>query len=522
MPGLKSLLAALSFAIALGLTAASAEAVYERGNGTDPFTLDPQRTSTAAEANILRDLYEGLLVHGPFGGLIPGAAERWEISADGLVYIFHLRAALWTDGSAVTAADFVRGLRRLVDPAAAPDARLFRSLEGAEAIIAGQAPLDTLGVRAEDDATLAIRLVQPTPALLDFLARPAAMPIHRNLVEVPGIPSVEGPFNGAYQFERFAPSEGLWLVRNPSFRDQAALARSIRWSTARMTSSWRCASSPKGASSPTMICRSWASRHGGRHSGRSSGSRVISAPISTPPILRACSATGGSAWRWPSPSIATPSTPMSGRETMDPDPRRSCRPALPPTALPPRPISAPTTAPPGLAEARRLLAEAGFGAGNPLSLTIAIAATELNRRTAAVIAANLAEIGVMATVTERPAADHYAAPAGERTFDLASFAWIGDANHVSEFLGLFTAMGPGVTLYRSAEFDGLIAEAAITQDRTVQTALYEAADRLLMRDLPAIPLLHYAALNLVSTRLRGWEDNVVDIHLTRWMSIAAE
>ena len=101
---------------------AFAEVVYNRGKRREPESLDPHKTSTVYEAHILRDLFEGLVMQDKDANLIPGAAESWTVSDDGTVYTFKLRQdAAWSDGSPVTADDFVYSFRRLEDPATAAE-----------------------------------------------------------------------------------------------------------------------------------------------------------------------------------------------------------------------------------------------------------------------------------------------------------------------------------------------------------------------------------------------------------------
>jgi ABC-type oligopeptide transport system substrate-binding subunit len=93
-------------------------AVLNRGNVAEPDTLDPPQYGLAVEVEILNDLFLGLTARDQSGNLIPGAAERWGISPDGTTYTFHLRKGLlWSDGSPLTAMDFVAGIRRMLDPA---------------------------------------------------------------------------------------------------------------------------------------------------------------------------------------------------------------------------------------------------------------------------------------------------------------------------------------------------------------------------------------------------------------------
>ena len=100
----KSLLVLALAGAAFAATSASAEVVLHRGNGGEPQTLDQAHTSIDVEANILKDLYEGLTVYDAAGNIIPGIAESWTVSDDGLTYTFKLRAdAKWSNGDPVTA-----------------------------------------------------------------------------------------------------------------------------------------------------------------------------------------------------------------------------------------------------------------------------------------------------------------------------------------------------------------------------------------------------------------------------------
>src|SRR5690349_447001 len=154
--------------IALALLAcgpAHAEQILRRGNSVEPETLDPHRVRGVSASNVLRDLYEGLTTESPAGAIVPGAAERWEVSADGRGYTFHVRAdARWSSGEPVTAADFVESWRRLRAPATgSPNAQLLAMVEE---------------TRADGERTLQVRLRAATPQFTALLAHPAAFPVH--------------------------------------------------------------------------------------------------------------------------------------------------------------------------------------------------------------------------------------------------------------------------------------------------------------------------------------------------------
>ena len=107
----RSALAAILAAAAVPMAGAvdlADQQVLRKGNGAEPATLDPHKAESVPDHNILRDLLEGLVTDGPKGELLPGAAERWDISEDASVYTFHMRkGAKWSNGDPVTAEDFV-------------------------------------------------------------------------------------------------------------------------------------------------------------------------------------------------------------------------------------------------------------------------------------------------------------------------------------------------------------------------------------------------------------------------------
>ncbi|HEY5666232.1 MAG TPA: peptide ABC transporter substrate-binding protein, partial [Gammaproteobacteria bacterium] len=158
------------------------------GNGAEPQTLDPHTGAGVPGSNIQRDLYEGLINEAPNGDLIPGAAESWEVSGDGLIYTFRLREnARWSNGDPVTAADFVYSLQRSLDPVTLSRYTfILNPILNARAIAAGQRPLTDLGARALDDLTLEIELEAPTPYFLGLLTHSASYPVHRASVEQHG------------------------------------------------------------------------------------------------------------------------------------------------------------------------------------------------------------------------------------------------------------------------------------------------------------------------------------------------
>lgn len=503
------------------LVSGAAAQTLERGNGADPLTLDPHHVTTAAEMNIVRDLYEGLVTYNAAGELIPGAAARWTISDDLLTYTFELRDAVWSNGIRVTAVDFVRGFQRLLDPATeAPDARLFTGIVGAEAVLAGEASPDALAVRMVDIGTLVIELTEPDVTFLHKLALPAAMPLYRNTRLVRPIPRTAQPTNGAYVFAGFEPGVGVTLQRNANYH----AAGNVGYQTViyrpyerqRATVAFQAGELQISNDVPVFSLAALAEELGptfreSTYAGSFFLATNAAGPLADPQLRRAVAlsidrihlADGV----WFAAMIPTLAFVPEGVADL---------PAAATAGLGPNDVEARRN------EARALLNAAGFDQANPLTLILAGSDSALQQQSLEAIAADLTAIGIEVSVLVSSATEHQQRLTGIRDYDLAAVGWIARLGHVAEFLTLFEPGGISITGHTDPEFEALMAEARMTSDATVRAALFAAADRLIANDLPVIPLMHYAAFNLVSADVAGWQDNALDIHLSRWLSPAED
>jgi oligopeptide transport system substrate-binding protein len=143
------------------------------GNGADPQDLDPQVTVGWVEARIQKVLFEGLIIQDPATGQpAPGVARSWKVSSDRLTYTFHLRPeACWSDGRPVTAEDFVRSAQRILNPAlGAEGAEAFSLVAGVRAYVKGPVrDFGQIGIRALDPLTLQITLAAPALHFFDVV-----------------------------------------------------------------------------------------------------------------------------------------------------------------------------------------------------------------------------------------------------------------------------------------------------------------------------------------------------------------
>ena len=190
--------------------------------------FDPQLAADVGSGEVFRDLYEGLTSESSSGQIEPAAASGWNVSPDGLTYVFLLRPGLrWSNGDPVVAADFAAGLHRAVDPeTASPAAELLECLVGARDIVARRSKVSDLGVRAIDDRTLEFKLAHPAPYLPALLAYPVAFPVHRASVEKYGKAFAAARTlvsNGPYVLADSRPGGALHLVRNQLYWDQRSV-----------------------------------------------------------------------------------------------------------------------------------------------------------------------------------------------------------------------------------------------------------------------------------------------------------
>ena len=203
------------------------------GNQNEPASFDPHLYDSATEFNIIGALFEGLTTFDEKTATpAPGMAERWEISADGLIYTFHLRAnARWSNGDRLTARDFVWSFERYLSPAlASAYAYMLSPIRGADAFNAGKTKnFAEVGVEAIDDTTLRLTLTRPAPYVLGMAV--TLMPIHRASVERAGrADDRRSPWarpgqlvgNGAFALAEWQPNARVVVTKNPHYWGAAA------------------------------------------------------------------------------------------------------------------------------------------------------------------------------------------------------------------------------------------------------------------------------------------------------------
>ncbi len=196
--------------------------VLRRGLPGEPRTVDPQQADDDFSFQVIRDLTEGLTDEDAYGKIVPGVADSWTLDDTGTIYTFHLRSdAKWSNGDQIVAAEFVRGLRRAVDPkTASGSAGLLAVIKGAGEIIANRKPISELGVTAIDNSSIRIELEHPAPFILQILSQPIAAPFYAGA----NLNSTASPSssrtnvnNGAYILVNHALGSFIELERNRNY-----------------------------------------------------------------------------------------------------------------------------------------------------------------------------------------------------------------------------------------------------------------------------------------------------------------
>lgn len=526
---LKSLVRPLLAGTILVSSVMAASAVtYVRGNDGDPETLDQHKTSLVAEAHLMRDLYEGLVVYDASAKIIPGVAEEWSVSDDGTVYTFNLREdAKWSNGDPVVAEDFVFSLRRIMAPdTGAKYANILYPIKNAEAINKGEMEPDQMGVKAVDDRTLEITLEQPTPFFLELLTHQTGLPVNPKAVEAHGTDFVQPEnivTNGAYKLVSFTPGDKIVMEKNENFHDADSVQIDrIEYipfeDRATCVRRFEAGEVMSCSDLPTEQIKSMKERLGDQ--------------VRISPYL-------GTYYY---------SLNMKREAMSDPKVRQALamvidREFLGDEIWAGAMLPAYSLVPPGIGnyegggsqadwadmslldredKAIELMKEAGYGPDNPVTVELAYNNSENHKNTATAIADMWKPLGVNVEFNVRDLSAHYANLRDQKDFDVARAGWIGDYSDPQNFLFLVESDNTGFNYaqYENPDYDALMDKAAAETDLVKRAEILREAEAMFMADMPYIPLLFYSSLSLVSPKLKGWEDNIQNVHGTRFMSIS--
>jgi ABC-type oligopeptide transport system substrate-binding subunit len=495
-----------------------AEDVFTFNLGAEPETFDPALATGEPDGRVCRILFEGLTADDPRGGPnLPGQAYRWEVSADGLTYTFHLRPGLaWSDGTPLTARDFAWSWLRVLRPErAARYAGVLQPILNAQAYNQGVIRDSALvGLRAPDDSTFVVRLARPTAYFLSLTSFNPFLPVPRHVVERWGDRWTHPGHivsNGGFVLAFWRQNDHFEFRRNSRYRDAAGvrldgiraytiddLNTSVHLYKAGVID-WN----PSGymPSQHIPYVRRFADFRHGRYQGTYFYSfNVTRRPFDDVRVRRAL-------------ALAV------DREAIARDLLKGSRDAwgnLVPSGYPGY------RAPAGMAfdprKARATLAEAGYAGGKGFPrISILFNTSEDQRRIAeAVQAMWRRELGIEVELQNMEWGSAMQATASLH-YDVARRSWIGDYLDPVSFLGCWlTGDGNNRTGWGDRRYDALLHAAAEELDPERRMRALAAAESLLLDQCPIVPIYHYATNELVKPYVRGIDRHPLDVHpLTR-------
>lgn len=504
----------------------------ERGNGPEPSTLDAHRCPEVACANILRDLYEGLVTEDAQGRLVPGMATRWEASDDGLRWTFHLADGLrWSNGEPLTDADIVASFRRAFAPAtAAPFATHFDAIANAGAVQRGALPPDRLGVAAPGDGTIVFTLTRSAD-LPRLLTLPLAWPVHLPSVATHGARHTRpGNLvgNGAYRLVDWLPQATLTVARNPHYPRPPAIDE-VRFHVTEDAASelkrYEAGGLHITETLPPQPLPALRARFGSQlRISPYLGSFWLGMNTTRPPLRDAPGVREAL-------SLAIDRGILTRHVTgLGEQPAWGIVPpgvgGYVPAALPwrdgaPRDGGGTWDQAAREARARVLYAQAGYSDARPLEIEIRYNTSTPHRRLALAVAAMWREV-LGARVTLRN--EEWKVFVGTRRQRVVTQVfrggWIADVDDPRNFLALFrkddAANWSGVD---DSDFERLMAAADAASTLEARARLLQQAEARVLALHAVIPVYTYTSKHLVRPEVRGFEANALDRHPSRFLSL---
>lgn len=495
-----------------------------RGNRTEPDSLDPHLATSQYEYEIVGDQFVGLMTENAAGDPVPGAALGYRASEDGLVYTFRIRPHLWSDGTPVTAQDFVYSFRRVLDPkTAAQSAAVLYPIRNAQEVSAGKLPPEKLGVRALDDETLEITFHIQVPYIAQLLTHNVSYPVPRHVVERLGSAwSKPGNAvsNGPYLLKEWLPNDHILLAKNPRFYDAArvGIERVYFYPTedyAAALKRYRAGELDMNIGVPSQEI-GWVkeSLPESLHLAPYLDTEYVVFNTTQKPFndVRVREAL----------SLAIDREIVAGRVMRGGE--------LPAYAfVPPHMPSYPGTASirfrnlsmrARIEKARALLAEAGYSPDNPLVFDYNIENETDPRLVAVALQAMWNEIGVRARIAPSDTKDHYNL-LFRQAFSVAWAAWVADYRDAKNylFLGQSCSRTLNYGSYKNPRFDALIDQSDMTRDPHARGVLLTSAEQIMLDDVAFAPVFFGVSRTLVSPAVKGWVDNQINVNRTRFLSL---
>ncbi|MEN4585094.1 peptide ABC transporter substrate-binding protein [Pantoea agglomerans] len=476
----------------------------------EPASLDPLKAVGLPEIQVIRDLFEGLTNQDAQGKIVPGVAQSWS-SSDNKTWVFTLRNnARWSNGDPVTAQDFVYSWQRLVDPKNSSAFAWFAGLSGiqnAAAITKGEMTPDKLGVVAQSKNQLKVTLDRPVPWFPALVANVALFPVPQKIIAQQG-DSWTSPGklvgNGAYQLSERVVNEKIVLTRNPHYWDDAhsvltkvtfvpineesSATKRYRSNDIDITESFPKnmyallkKTLPGEVYTPDQLGTYYYAFN--TQKGPTADVRVrkaLSWSIDRKVIAEKVLGTGEKpAWHF-TPDVTAGFKPLP--TFMQQHDQNSLN-----------------------AQAKSLLAAAGYGPGKPLKLKLLYNTSESHQKIAIAVASMWKKnLGVDVTL-ENQEWKTYIDSRNSGNFDVIRASWVGDYNEPSTFLNLLTSgNSSNIARFNNADYDAVIAKASRESSDQVRNSDYNRAEQILAEQAPIAPIYQYTNGRLIKPWVKGY------------------
>ena len=501
--------------------------IYHVGNGGEPSGIDPHTTTGMPEYHIQMALYEGLVSKDPKSLEIePGTAERWEVSQDGLQFTFHIREnAKWSNGDDLTAEDFVWSWMRALSPALGNQYAysLFTIVHAEDFYLGKIKDFSQVGVKALDKKTLQVTLHSPTPYFLSLLDHHSMFPVHRASIEQAGdfddrssqwaLPE-KFVGNGAFTLKSWEPNKLLVVEKSEHYWDASTVKlNEIHFHPI-----------DNGATEERMF------RAGQLHKTNSLPiEKIAGYSESKAPEFHLSPYLGTYFYR-----LNTTIKPLNDVRVRKALAMSIDRELLVEKVTKGGQLAAYNFTPPdtqgytpraklefNIEKAQKLLAEAGYpnGEGFP-KLEILFNTFEDHRKIAVTVQQMWKQALNIDVTMQNQDWKVYLSNTRTMNYQIARAAWIGDYLDPNTFLDMFvTNGGNNETGWSSTKYDELIASAGNTMDQSERYEFFQNAEKILVEELPIIPIYTYTTKYLLHTSVKGVDDNIMDYHPYKYISL---
>ncbi|WP_417642526.1 peptide ABC transporter substrate-binding protein [Enterobacter kobei] len=491
----------------------------------EPASLDPAKAVGLPEIQVIRDLFEGLVNQNEKGELVPGVATKWQ-SNDNRIWTFTLRNdAKWSDGTPVTAQDFVYSWQRLVDPQTTSPFAWFAALAGisnAQNIIDGKATPDKLGVTAVDAHTLRVQLDQPLPWFANLTASFAFYPVQKANVAQGAEWTKPGKLigNGAYVLKDRVVNEKLVAVPNVHYWDNA---HTVIQQVTFVPINQESAATKRYLADDIDITESLPKNLYQKLM------KDIPGEVYTPPQL----GTYYYAFNTQKGPTADPRVRLALSMTID---RQLMADKVLGTGEKPAwhftpDVTAGFKASPSPfaamsqeernAQAKTLLQAAGYGPQRPLDLTLLYNTSETHQKIAIAVASMWKKNLGVDVKLQNQEWKTYIDSRNTGNFDVIRASWVGDYNEPSTFLSLLTSSHSGnISRFKDPAYDKVLSQAAQETTTEARNADYNEAEKIIAEKAPIAPIYQYSNGRLIKPWLKGYPiNNPEDVAYTRTMYI---